>query len=280
MRALPLELFRRGLRCIREPERGAVVVRDGEAKALAAGSRGRRRSTALRIRAAPCLARTPTCPPTRRPRRPERAPRGRSSDVSNRSPSVRVSPAAVVSTILPSSPPLTMRAPSPAVARMAPPCTSRRRASPFDSASTMASSPRTNAAVAPRKCAATIGPPAATGCVRSTTETMSLRVSVMKSDATRCLHPPLEGEGRRPAAAGVGCAALPLYRTRFGAVTPPAALRATTSPSNPPGEVGRALSCINQAAQLSKPSVIFSCGRLRPMKTRRLERFSSLCHGR
>ncbi len=37
---------------------------------------------------------------------------------------------------------------------------------------------------------------------------------------------------------------------------------------------------LNYAMQLSKPSVIFLPGRLRPMKTMRLSRFSSFFHGR
>src|SRR5262249_16436454 len=42
-----------------------------------------------------------------------------------------------------------------------------------------ASSPKTNAALSPRKCAATTAPPARTGRVRSTTEGVLARVSVM-----------------------------------------------------------------------------------------------------
>ena len=50
-------------------------------------------------------------------------------------------------------------------------------------------------------------------------------------------------------------------------------LAATTRTANPPR--GK-----HQAIQLSNPSVIFFPGRLRPMKTMRLSRFSSLPHGR
>ena len=55
------------------------------------------------------------------------------------------------------------------------------------------------------------------------------------------LHPPLQGEGRPPQVVGVGCAATPLPRAPFGAVTPPAALRATTSPSRGGGEQALAI---------------------------------------
>jgi hypothetical protein len=40
------------------------------------------------------------------------------------------------------------------------------------------------------------------------------------------------------------------------------------------------MSDFNQATQLSKPCRIFSSGRLRPMKTMRLSRFSFLFQGR
>jgi hypothetical protein len=51
------------------------------------------------------------------------------------------------------------------------------------------------------------------------------------------LHPPLQGEGRPPQAGGVGCSAPPLARAPVNAVTPPAALRASTSPSRGGGEI-------------------------------------------
>src|ERR1700739_3940032 len=76
-----------------------------------------------------------------------------------------------------------MRAPSPADARTAPSWIAMRRSSPSGSANSSASSPSTNTAVRPRKCAPTIAPPAATARVRSTTETVSLRVSLISSDA-------------------------------------------------------------------------------------------------
>src|SRR5262249_39968146 len=62
--------------------------------------------------------------------------------------------------------------------RMAPPCTARRRASPCRGTSSSASSPRTSTAVLAKKCAPTIGASAFRGRVRSTTEGMSLLVSV------------------------------------------------------------------------------------------------------
>ena len=78
----------------------------------------------------------------------------------------------------------------------------------------------TKTAVRPRKCAAVTAPLAATGCVRSTTETVSLRVSDHESRRSR------------------------------------------------------------SSMQLSKPSAIILPGRLRPMKTMRLSRFSPSFHGR
>src|SRR5690242_117478 len=90
-----------------------------------------------------------------------------------------LAPSGIVATTLPSSPALTTRLPSPAVSRIAPPWTAIRRASPAVGASTMASSPRTKAAVLPRKCTATTPPPTATGRVRSTTETVSLPLAAI-----------------------------------------------------------------------------------------------------
>src|SRR5579863_7967458 len=92
---------------------------------------------------------------------------------------MRVSPLRVVSTTLPSSPPETMRLPSAAVARIAPSWTVTRRGSPSGATNNIASSPSTNTAVRLRKCVATMAPPAATGRVRSTTEAISPRVSVI-----------------------------------------------------------------------------------------------------
>src|SRR6185437_7256554 len=83
----------------------------------------------------------------------------------------------------PSSPPLTTRVPSQADARMAPSWIATRRSSPSGSANSSASSPSTNTAVRPRKCAPTTVPPAAIARVRSTTETVSLRASLISGDA-------------------------------------------------------------------------------------------------
>src|SRR5579872_420351 len=58
-----------------------------------------------------------------------------------------------------------------------------RRTSPSGSANSSASSPSTNTAVRPKKCAPTTAPPAATARVRSTTETVSVRASLMSGDA-------------------------------------------------------------------------------------------------
>src|SRR5215472_17092033 len=90
-------------------------------------------------------------------------------------------PSASVATTLPSSPPVTMRSASAAVARMAPPWTGTLRGSPARGANTSAPSPSTKTAVCPRKCAATTGAPALTGRVRSTTEGVLARVSLMFS---------------------------------------------------------------------------------------------------
>src|SRR5262245_9811800 len=74
-----------------------------------------------------------------------------------------------------------MRSASPAVARIAPPWTGMLRGSPARGANTSAPSPSTKTAACPRKCAATTGAPAVTGRVRSTTEGILARVSVMFS---------------------------------------------------------------------------------------------------
>src|SRR5437764_3415289 len=90
-----------------------------------------------------------------------------------------LAPSTSVATILPSSPPVTTRLPSAAALRMAPPWIGRRRGSPSAGASTIASSPRTKAAVRPRKCTATMPLPIVIGRVRSTTETVSLPLAAM-----------------------------------------------------------------------------------------------------
>ena len=90
-----------------------------------------------------------------------------------------LSPSGSVATTLPSSPPVMMRSPSEAAARIAPPWIGTRRSAPSLPTKSSASSPSTKTAASPRKCAATTGAPAVTGRVRSTTEGVSVRVSVM-----------------------------------------------------------------------------------------------------
>src|SRR5215813_4507243 len=79
-----------------------------------------------------------------------------------------------------------MRSASAAVARMAPPWTGTLRGSPARGANTSAPSPSTKIAVCPRKCAATTGTPALTGRVRSTTEGILARVSVILAASHSC----------------------------------------------------------------------------------------------
>src|SRR6516225_213103 len=93
---------------------------------------------------------------------------------------VVLSPSASVATTLPSSPPVTMRFASAAEARMAPSCTETLRTSPARGTKTSAPSPSTKAAVSLRKCAATTGAPVLTGRVRSTTDGVLARLSVMR----------------------------------------------------------------------------------------------------
>ena len=65
------------------------------------------------------------------------------------------------------------------------------------------------------------------------------RITLRSSPGYGALHPPLQGEGRPPQAGGVGCSAPPLARAPVDAVTPPAALRASTSPSRGGGRYRR-----------------------------------------
>src|SRR6476619_2485536 len=76
-----------------------------------------------------------------------------------------------------------MRPASAVEHRMAPPCTVAVRTSPVFGTNISASSPSTNTAVWPRKCAATTGASALNGRVRSTTEGISLLVSVTARSA-------------------------------------------------------------------------------------------------
>src|SRR5262249_8168734 len=91
-----------------------------------------------------------------------------------------LSPSASVATTLPSSPAVTMRSASAAEARTAPPWTGTLRASPARGANTSAPSPSTKTAVCPRKCAPTTGAPVLSGRVRSTTDGVLARLSVMR----------------------------------------------------------------------------------------------------
>src|SRR5215831_3289736 len=91
-----------------------------------------------------------------------------------------LSPSASVATTLPSSPPVTMRAASAAEVRTAPSCTETLRGSPPRGTNTSAPSPSTKAAVSLRKCAAATGAPVLTGRVRSTTDGVLARLSVMR----------------------------------------------------------------------------------------------------
>src|SRR5262249_54407013 len=68
-----------------------------------------------------------------------------------------------------------------------------RRGSSSGSTIRIAASPSTNTAVWRRKCAATTGAPAATGCVRSSIETVSARESVIRQP--RSVSSP-KGEGK------------------------------------------------------------------------------------
>src|SRR5262249_15166176 len=93
---------------------------------------------------------------------------------------VLLCPSASVATTLPSSPPVTMRSASAAEARTAPACTGTLRGSPPRGTNTSAPSPSTKAAGSLRKCAATTGAPVLTGGVRSTTDGVLARLSVMR----------------------------------------------------------------------------------------------------
>ena len=180
---------------------------------------------------------------------------------------VRLAPLTSVSTTLPSSPPETTTDSPTAVANIAPPWTVTLLGSPRGGASTMASSPSTNTAMRPRKCAAMTGPFAATEWTRSTTEAVSLRVSVMESSVVRLFTLPCRGRDARRRRAGWG-------REKVGAAHDPTWF-ATRTGLPLQGRLGE-----DYAMQLSNPSAIFLPGRLRPMKTMRLSRFSPSFHGR
>src|SRR5690348_14938571 len=96
-----------------------------------------------------------------------------------------VSPFACVATTFASSPPVTMRRLSQAAERIAPSCTRTRLCAQSGETSSRSSSPRTKAAASPRKCTPTTLAPALTGRVRSTTEAVSVRVSVTSRSCRR-----------------------------------------------------------------------------------------------
>ena len=220
MRALPFQHFRRGLRSSE-----TTASRRCSARSRAAGPsarrRGRRRSRAPRATSPrPCRSRTNAVLPADQATAPSgRARRDRSSGASRRWRAASLSPLASIATTLPSSPPVTTRAPSAAADRMPPPCTATRCSSPSARrAATLSSPSDEGSAVRPRKCTATTGAPARdAACTRSATEDDGV-----------------------------------------------AAIRS----------IGVELRSSRAAMQLSKPLRIFSSGRLRPMKTRRLSRFS------
>src|SRR5580692_1140935 len=160
---------------------------------------------------------------------------------------VRLVPLTSVSTTLPSSPPETTTVSVTAVANIAPPWTVTLLGSPRGGASTMASSPSTNTAMRPRKCAAMTGPLAATEWMRSTTEAVSLRVSVI-GQCWCCDFPsPLWG------GVGVGVG-------RECESVDACALPHDPHPALPTG--GREKIEEDQAMQLSNPSAIILPGRL------------------
>ena len=104
----------------------------------------------------------------------------------------------------------------------------------------------------PRKCTATTGAPALTGRVRSTTEGSVSRVSVIDSSSSPGLPGGISSDGEA------------FFETHW--------MRGSSSAH----EAMR----ISHATQLSKPCRIFSSGRLRPMNTMRLSRFSPSFQGR
>jgi hypothetical protein len=78
----------------------------------------------------------------------------------------------------------------------------------------------------------------------------------LRSIRATALHPPLQGEGRPPQAGGVGCAAMPLHRAPVYAVTPPAALRASTSPSR--GRWGNFVAAVVKQERLLRQRIFVS----------------------
>ena len=129
-----------------KPQRHAAVVRDREPQALRREREpadARRQVERFRSRPWRC-ARTPAC------RRDQAtAPSGPSATRSIQRclasvASVSLSPFASVATTLPSSPPVRMRVPSLAAARMPPPCTATRCSAPSGATNSSASSPSTN----------------------------------------------------------------------------------------------------------------------------------------
>ena len=184
MRAFPFQRLGRALR-VREPERDAVVMRDGEANTL----RGERQSADGRWHLEHALGTLAAA----RKRLLARRPRDRAV----RADRHMVDPAALavgghhgaVALLRRSTPPCRRRRrsrcgrrrrSSTGWRRRAPPPCARR---PFSERTAVLSSPSTNTAVWPRKCAATTGASALNGRVRSTTEGISLLVSVTAQSA-------------------------------------------------------------------------------------------------
>ena len=219
---------------VREPERDAVVMRDGEAKALRrerqpADGRGQLERA---LGALAGCARTPACRPTRRPRRradrhvvdPAALAVGRDHGRCRRSASV--------ATTLPSSPPVTMRVGvrgrSRGCRRRAPPTA---RSSP--SAARTAATPRPARTPRSRRGNARPRParrPRPAACARRRRDVVGVGTESLGSAMRRSTRPCMRVDASRHAAL--------------------------------------------------EPCRIFSSGRLRPMKTRRLSRFSPSFHGR
>ena len=152
MRARPFENFGLGRPCWE-----TTASRHCNARSRAAGpsarTQARRQSRARRtIFPRPCrCGRRRSCRRTTPPRRRDGARHCRSSAVWRRSRAPSTSPLASSATTLPSSPPVTMRAPSEAAHRMPPPCTATCEISPSPATSSTFSSAPTKAARSPRK---------------------------------------------------------------------------------------------------------------------------------
>ena len=242
MRALPFQHFGLGLR-IRKPERGAVVMRDREPKALrreGEPARGRRQFERLRFALAVGDLRELAGRPRDR-RHPGRARHGRSISSSDRrrpyarcAGGVDLHHLAVVAAGDDAGAVARRRQDAAVMQRDA------LRHVAIGGTSRAASSASMNAASSPRKCIAIrpAGRPAASGRRRRAYRT-----------AFGHHRTPLDSRGRGIAAAK---GLVPL----------------------------RGDERIGSSHAVSKPVRIFSSGRCRPMNTSRLSRFSSSFHGR